>query len=326
MRFIEYNAFKSKEKNASSKAKVDVSSILHRLGFKDLYKPSQYRIVRIIQQFWNIIFLPKDIVLVIQYQSHIPFFYRLLSLKRKITKIAILHDVESLRGKLPKEKEIKILNGFDLIIDHNPAMREYLVSNGLKSPIQDIGIFDYLLNSSIRVNTQFDRYSIFFAGNLYKSKFLSKLGSLQDLNFNIYGSSFDGIKNIIDQPNVYYKGAFLPDDLISNIEGGWGLVWDGDDLATCSGATGEYLKYNNPHKVSMCIVSERPLIIWSQSAMAKYILSKGIGICVNNLYELSDIIRKITDCEYKEMVEKVKIEKQRLINGQNLKECLEKWI
>lgn len=322
MSLIEFNAFKSSSKNASSKAKADVTAILHSLGFKDLYKPSQFRVIRIIQQFWNIIFLPKNVTLFIQYQSHIPFFYRLISHKKNVTKIAILHDVESLRGLIPMDKEIKILNGFDYIIDHNPVMHSYLTSNGLIRPIHDLGIFDYLLDKEIKVKTGFDKKTIFFAGNLSKSKFLYKLESLHNLRFNIYGSSFNGIDNIINQSNISYKGAFQPEELISNIEGGWGLVWDGDVLNTCSGKTGDYMRYNNPHKVSMCIVSERPVIIWSESAMAHYITSRGLGICVNNLYELSDIISNITEKEYNEMLIRVKEEKKRLISGQNLKKCL----
>lgn len=326
MKLIEFNAYKSALKNASSKAKTDVSSILSEMGFKNLYNPSKFRIIRIIQQFLSIMFLPKDITLFIQYQSHIPFFYRLLSFKKGITKIAILHDVESLRRPISVEKEIKILNGFDYIIDHNPKMQDYLISNGLERPIQDIMIFDYLLDGSIKVNSKFDRQTVFFAGNLSKSKFLCKLGEITNLRFNIYGSSFEGIDDILNQSNVNYKGAFSPNELISNIEGGWGLVWDGEELTTCSGTVGDYLKYNNPHKVSMCVVSERPIIIWSQSAMAEYVLSMGLGICVNNLYELSERIKDISAEEYDEMLKRVREEKKRLIAGQNLKDCLKKWI
>jgi hypothetical protein len=33
----------------------------------------------------------------------------------------------------------------------------------------------------------------------------------------------------------------LPEELIKNLQGRYGLVWDGDALDTCSGLTGEYL-------------------------------------------------------------------------------------
>lgn len=324
MKLIEFNAYKSSERNASSKAKNDVSSILKSLGFKDLYTPSRHRMIRILQQLWSIIVIPSDTILFIQYQSHIPLIYKLLSFKKKVKKIAILHDVESLRGSIAAENEIELLNSFDVIIDHNERMHKYLVNNGLKTFIQDIHIFDYLLDKKITIHANYDKHSIFFAGNLSKSVFLQHLADLNNLHFNIYGATFEGINKIIEQQNITYKGSFSPDELISNIEGGWGLVWDGNDLSTCFGINGEYMRYNNPHKVSLCVVSERPVIIWSHAAMADYINSRGIGICVDNLSDLYDKIKSIDDTEYANMLQNVKAEKERLINGQNLKDCMKK--
>lgn len=322
---LEYNAFKSDSKNASSKAKKDISSILHRLGYNDLYQPSNKRMIRIVQQIKALFFIPKDSCLVVQYPSHLPFFYNLLfSLKKKCKKIAVVHDVESLRGAMDIKKEIGILNGFDVIICHNNTMRDYLISKGLKRTIFEIQVFDYLLDRCVKTNQNFEKFSVFFAGNLVKSTFLQKLWQLKGVHFNIYGAYFEGIEKIKNQVNVIYKGAFSPEELIPNIVGGWGLVWDGESLDTCSGLSGEYLKYNNPHKVSMCIVSERPIIIWSQSAMAPYIKEKGIGICVDSLLDIQSTIDSISDADYIEMLKRVKKEKTRLIEGKNFIESLEK--
>ena len=40
-----------------------------------------------------------------------------------------------------------------------------------------------------------------------------------------------------------YFGSFLPDELPVALEGGFGLVWDGDSAETCSGVFGEYLRF-----------------------------------------------------------------------------------
>ena len=59
--------------------------------------------------------------------------------------------------------------------------------------------------------------------------------------------------------NETYFGSFLPDELPAALEGGFGLVWDGDSAETCSGVFGEYLRYNNSHKASLYLASGFPL-------------------------------------------------------------------
>ena len=98
-----------------------------------------------------------------------------------------------------------------------------------------------------------------------------------------------------------YCGRFTPDN-VSYIKGGWGLVWDGDSLETCSGEKGEYLRYNSSHKISLYLAAGIPLVIWDQSSLAKWIKDKNIGICIHNISELEPLIQNTSDDEYKKMV------------------------
>ena len=324
MDLIEYNVFERKGSNASSKAKRDVSEILRKEGFRKLYSPSKFRIFRIFQQFLSILQLSKDSLIIVQYHSNISFFYRMLYYRKSIKKVAIIHDLESLRGLISVKKEICLLNGFDFIISHNPYMTKYLNDNGVQQKIVNLQIFDYLLSFNIEIKDCFTKDTVFFAGNLVKSHFLKYLSDINDITFYIYGAEYIGIEELKSQANVKYKGSFNPEQLIANIEGGWGLVWDGDSLDTCSGINGEYLKYNNPHKVSMCIVSERPVIIWSRAAMADFIVNHGLGIAVDSLKDLKTILSEILPNEYLEMKENVKKEKKRLINGCSLNDVIKR--
>lgn len=321
---FEYNVFDRDGRDASSKAKKDVSEILKKRGCHKLYNPSKYRPVRIIQQFFAILFLPNDSTIYVQHYSIYHFFYKVLNLKKSIKKIAIIHDMESLRKEMSVSEEIGLLNCFDYIVSHNKRMTEYLKENNVKAKIVDLQIFDYLLDDAISVNKKYDKNTVFYAGNLIKPVFLTQLSKIgTKISFNIYGAEFKGIDRILSQNNVAYKGSFRPEQLIANVEGGWGLVWDGDSLETCSGVTGEYMRYNNPHKVSMCIVSERPIIIWSQAAMAEYIIKNRLGVVVDSLFDLPDILQSISNEDYQQIVQNVRIEKKRLVNGQSLKEALD---
>ncbi|MEI3535629.1 MAG: hypothetical protein V8R16_02480, partial [Bacilli bacterium] len=55
---------------------------------------------------------------------------------------------------------------------------------------------------------------------------------------------------------------------------------------------GKYLKYNNPHKLSLYLAAGLPVIVWSKSAIAKFVIDNNVGICVNNLNEINDKIKK----------------------------------
>ena len=52
--------------------------------------------------------------------------------------------------------------------------------------------------------------------------------------YNLYGVGFDESRAL---ENEAYFGSFLPDELPAALEGGFGLVWDGDSAETCSGVS-----------------------------------------------------------------------------------------
>ena len=75
---------------------------------------------------------------------------------------------------------------------------------------------------------------------------------------------------------------------------------------TCTGNIGNYLKYNNPHKISLYIAAEIPIIIWKQAALAEYVTAKGIGIAIDNLAELELAVGAVSKEAYKQMKENLK--------------------
>lgn len=321
---IQYNLYPGDNCNASGKAKSDAMCILKELGFQNLYTPSRYRAVRVLQQFVALLSIPRNSVLVIQYPGNIPFFYKLLYHLKKVKKIALIHDLQSYRGLMDKVAEMDILNSFDELISHNVSMTKSLKENGCKRNIVELNVFDYLLDDNITVKEPSCSKTVFFAGNLEKSYFLNYLSNIKDVSFNLYGKAFKDIDILQNQENVNYKGSFTSEKLIENIEGSWGLVWDGDSLDTCTGTVGEYMRFNNPHKVSMCIVSERPIVIWKESAMARYIEKHQIGITIGSLSELPDILSSISEDVYLKFVGNIRKQKEILVKGLSLKNALKK--
>ena len=72
-------------------------------------------------------------------------------------------------------------------------------------------------------------------------------------------------------------------------------------MDTCSGDYGMYLKYNDPHKVSLYISSGLPVIIWKEAAVAKLIQQHHAGILIESLSEIDKVLSKISQDDYYQM-------------------------
>ncbi|RKW11724.1 MAG: glycosyl transferase, partial [Catonella sp.] len=72
----------------------------------------------------------------------------------------------------------------------------------------------------------------------------------------------------------------------------------GDSIDECNGPFGNYLRYNNPHKLSLYIASGLPVIVWRQAALAGFVEERGLGLVVDSLREISLILAKLDQTTY----------------------------
>lgn len=142
----------------------------------------------------------------------------------------------------------------------------------------------------------------------------------KDLDLYLYGALKD--KNIEVGNKIVYKGIFYPNN-IKNLEGSWGLVWDGDSTKTCNGNWGTYLKIIAPHKFSLYILAGLPLIVWKDSAMAIFVKEKQIGITINSLSEIADIINQTTSEQYQTFCKNIRSLQKTLTEGTNYSSLLQ---
>lgn len=252
--------------------------------------------------------------------------YRLNELKDKkhINIICVVHDIEILRRNVRDDyiEQYNMLQTLaDIWIVHNTKMKEFLVSKGFpEDKIVSLEIFDYLIGDSPEVKKD---SGVIVAGNLDigKSEYIYHLSEIGDVKFNLFGANYSDNDHY---DNISYFGTFLPDELIKNLQGKYGLVWDGNSLDTCSGLTGEYLKINNPHKLSLYLAIGLPVIIWDEAAEADFVLKEHVGITVKSLYELSDKLSKVSDCDYENMKHNAQIVGARLRNGEYMTKAIKK--
>ncbi|MDA3046003.1 hypothetical protein OFO10_02385 [Campylobacter sp. VBCF_06 NA8] len=339
--------------NAGSKARNDTIQILKNLNFNILpvntKKPNAKNTIlklfyyfrykknsKIFQKELSKLF-DKDSVF-IQYPLTIACINLDKILKqynRSLDIIILIHDLDSIRRKFDTNTNLlqkirfflrdkNVLKSATYIISHNAKMTKELINLGAdENKIINLEIFDYIydgLLAKVEKNS-----GIIIAGNLEPKKagYLSELKNLKNVNFNLYGANFDD--KCLGE-NISYKGKFLPDELIPNLEGSFGLVWDGNALDKCNGAWGEYLKFNNPHKTSLYIAAGLPVIIWKKAALSEFIVKNNLGIAVDSLYELEDRLKNISDEEYAKMLDSVKVFSQKIRNGEFLKNALAKII
>lgn len=326
---------------AGSKARNDAAIILKKNGavyiplFKAKSGHSKIAMSIMMNCFSLATRLKKGDVVYIQYpynpQIVNTILIKLLSslVKARKSKLCILlHDINSFRSTDEKEKKKKLdqeailLSKADNIIAHNNRMISLLKKHGCKTQLHNLQYFDYLYDGPLPAVECQPEIKVVIAGNLSveKSGYIYKLPEDQIL-YELYGINYQEEKNT--KPNVNYHGAYPPDELISNLNGSFGLVWDGSSIETCKGNFGTYLKYNDPHKFSLYLAAGLPVIIWKESALASFVEEKKIGITINRILDISVIAQHITSEEYKSIKNNVNQLRVEVSSGQRLSKVIE---
>lgn len=312
---------------AKSKAREDAEIIFNQLGYHPINlniqsKFSTQGAKRVLwhissNQSWELAIkdLSEEDFLILQYPS--TDFSLLLPntiAKLKCKLIILIHDWErfrylvdkniSLGRRIKLQREEMLLRMAHRIIVHNPSMINKMLELGFdKSKLISLDIFDYLINdycrerNAARVN-KLDA-PIIVAGNLSANKagYVYELPS--HIRFNLYGAGYTGEVN----DSICYKGTFKPEELPYNLDGSFGLVWDGHTSRNCEGPMGEYLRINNPHKTSLYLASGIPVVIWRQAALAGFIEDNNCGILIDSIEDIASSLSKLEAGQYQEMKE-----------------------
>lgn len=334
--------------HAGTKATADIAKVADALGFEDIYirmatcrKGFLGKIQRQIGFFgdWNKCYsrIEEGSVVLLQHPFHYPQLTRERILRKikeikKAKIISLVHDVEELRAFRFNDYyagEFRAMTDIaDVLIVHNENMKQWFVERGIDSDrIVCLGIFDYLQAQGKKNLPAYEK-CITIAGNLDTTKcgYIIQLNEIPEVGVKLYGPNFD--EKMKDYPNVSYEGSFPSDEIPQKLQSGFGLVWDGDSINGCQGLSGQYLRYNNPHKLSLYLSSGLPVVVWKDAAVASFIEQNHVGICVDKLQELPEVFKKISESDYIGMAQNVRELSRNLCNGQYaakaIKEALKK--
>lgn len=316
--YVQTLADEGEARNAGAKAPADVSAILQQQGFErlsvqdisnraDAGALQKLRSHNVALKHWlSAVDNLEDgdgIVMQVPFACHTIWFGKVISVLRKrgIRLVLLIHDLESVRLGLTGDvsfaqsqrfrlEESALFSYAQAIVVHNEAMADF-VSKQMGYPrerLVPLGLFDYLTSCEAPSERPADDSgSVVVAGNLRRDKAGYVYDVPDDVDFLYYGVGYEEDPS---RPRVRYEGSYPADELPAMLHGGYGLVWDGPEGRTCSGIYGTYLTINNPHKASLYLAAGLPIITWSQAAIARVVRDEGVGLCVDSLYELRDVL------------------------------------
>lgn len=327
-------------RSAGGKAKTDIETIMDGMGFENIgMKRTTYqnKIVDFVLTLCSVLkammSLRKDDVLVLQYPMK--KYYEIVcdrAHKKGAKVVTQIHDLGSFRRKkLTVEREIERLNHSDVIIAHNPTMEKWLIDNGCKAKVVVLGIFDYLSPEPVESEREMptsSNYSVFFVGNLGRDQnaFVYDLAErFKSSMLYLYGSRYDK-QSVNDKMRLSYLGFAVDYKLMESNEGDFGLSWYGESLEEGKGKIGEYMAYNNPHKVSLYLRCHAPAVISKTAGLASFVEENKCGICVDGLTDLESVLSKMTVEEYAEMRQNTAKVSERIASGYYFATACEKAI
>lgn len=324
-------------RGAGNKAKCDNEDTLALMGALNLGLKRTYHrnnvvaflidLAGIIAYFFSV--RKRDVVF-LQYPTKKYFTFMCRVAKwRGASTIVFIHDLRAFRRKrVSAPREIQILSRADYIIATNDVMAKWLKEQGLKRPCHGLGLHDYRSSLGLEVggkNHSIPPKRIVYAGSIARRKnmFLTKIEEhLEQLEVHVFGRN--SIPELESSRHLLLHPLMEPDDFIATVEGDFGLVWDGDSLTACTGAFGEYLEINTPHKASFYLRAGLPLIVWDRSAISSIIEREGIGISVNRIDTLEKRLNGIPEREMQEMRANVQRVASALAEGESMRRAVEK--
>lgn len=315
--------------SAGNKAKTDIETTMQRMGFVNLglsHSVGRGVVRHFMRNLCGVIkamcLLRRDDVLVLQYPLK-KYYESLCNVAhwKGAKVITQIHDLNSFRSKrLTPGQEMRRLGHSDVVIAHNDTMKAWLEKQGCPAKLTTLGIFDYLSPhpvASSRPSPSGRCPTMFFLGNLNPKSnvFVYRLASRLSSSFlHLYGNNYHE-ELLGSGARARYEGYAVDTEIMQLNSGDFGLSWYGESLAGGVGKIGEYMSYNNPHKVSLYLRCHAPVILSKTAGLASFVEENGIGLTVDSLTDIDAVLAAVTPDQYESMRQNVIKVSDRLAQG-----------
>lgn len=310
-----------------AKARVDMEDVLDDMGAVNLGLKRSFHKNKVRDFLLNLcgvvtfmLRIRKGDVLLLQYpvKKYYSFLCRWAHL-RGAHVVTLVHDLGSFRRRrLTPRQEIRRLGHSDVVIAANASTVAWLKEHGLRRPMVEQVAWDYLSPAVPAEPRQLSTDCV-FVGHLGADNNAFLYALPEDIRLHLYGAG---------QPRelphqVCCHGLTIPDDIITAGEGSFGIIWYGNSLDYCpDGFIGEYIKYCNSHKLGLYMRMGVPVIMWEGAGAAPFVKDNGIGLTVDTLRKLPEILNAVTLEDYKRMCAAVQRTSDKISNGHYFRHAL----
>lgn len=232
--------------------------------------------------------------------------------------IGLIHDIEYLRYPTDynHDSELHFLKSFDGLLVGSRRAREILERDGVDIPIREAGPFGYIQPFEYR-RPQFSK-TMHYAGNLlaWKAGFLAEVPS--GLDIQVYGQNDQKDElDFIPSSSVTLRGSKSQQDLALSLTNGFGLIWDADENLQYS----EYMRIAMAHKFSLYMSLGLPVIANTDTAIGEYVDRYNLGFTLEDIKELRPRMNDLTERQYNQYVDRVKVMSDLVRRGRHLQEA-----
>ena len=324
----------SRGEYAQNKAHDDVAAVLDGLGFERIEisrKMSGGKLAQNLERIKWVLRCPfwrrkikKNATVFVQYtiscwQGALAFHLldEKIKAKKNLKLIALIHDINrtDVLNDCLTANELRFFALCDKILVHCENMKAFFIRHGVAAEkLQIFEAFDYLTDVPMNPLTTEHMNTVNICGNLspHKCGCYKELGRIKGVNWKLYGPNFSPSYSA---NKVEYMGEFPPDKLPGRFEHGFGLIWDGDSTETQTGLFGLYQMINHPHKLSLYLSAGLPVIVWSKSGVADFIVKNRIGFTIEALKDIPQVIAHMSLPVYAELRANAREWGRKLRNG-----------
>ncbi|MBT0717778.1 hypothetical protein HGT71_05760 [Rosenbergiella epipactidis] len=204
------------------------------------------------------------------------------------------------------DNEFQLMNQCQLVISPNEKMTDRLVKDGgIKTKIISMGLSDYYCEVPPSFKKQFKK-ELTFVGSLNKTDFSNYDGRFL---INLIGNPNDLTEEERNKSNLNIMGELNNSDIPGQLNAGFGLVSYHNSNKRVEksyfGGAERYGQFNNPFKLSLYLASGLPVIVDRYSPHAERIKKDGLGLVINELNDINEVVGSIDESQYNRMVENV---------------------
>ncbi|MCM0583212.1 beta-1,6-galactofuranosyltransferase [Weissella diestrammenae] len=221
--------------------------------------------------------------------------------KRQAKMIAFVHDFVPYmfaKNYYLLDRYLNAYNQTELLILPSQKMGDMMTEAGLKKKFVIQELWDHHVNIPVKVNQEFNKNKVVFAGSLTRFPFIWDLDG--QLDVDVFSNDQGR-----DNSSIHIKGwqpdAILIHELANS--GAMGLVWSENFTDR---PEREYSKINASYKLSTYLAAGIPVILREENAKAEIVSRYGAGLIVNELDDLKNKLNEMSQEDINQMREHAK--------------------